>query len=606
MPNGIQELESKLQQATNDEEKIELLSELAWHLVNINPKRGGELSQEAYLLAQTIGYTYGIAKSLRAQAACLSFLSQYRAALEKAELAVGLFRQLKDTPGLALAKIILAECDTKLGLFKEAIEMYTKAYKLYEILGERCSQTTILTSMGKIFQNIGDYEKAVDYHLKALSLDPDKDSLNTAGVLSNLADVYFALGKYKTSLDYLTRAIHIYKLQEHLYGITKCLGKIGDIYLTLNQLDKAEEFYTKSFGCSYNFQDKEGQASCLISFGKLYIQKCNYEKAEKSFRAGYEAAQKISHKHFMAEAKLGLGRVRKMEEKWDEAIEHFNYALTLGKELNLHNIVFESHRYLCLVFEKLEDYKAALEHHKLFYAVKTKIFSEEAERKTKNLLLQHELEEFKREAEIYRLKNVELVSANENLEVTTLALKEANAENQLLLERLREQAETLERLVTYDGLTGLANRRHFDEQFEYEFRRTRRYKRPLSIAMSDIDFFKKVNDNFSHQVGDEVLKKVASIFRENVRAGDLVARYGGEEFVFIFTETNKESAIRAAEKIRKAIEDYDWSNVHAGLKVTISIGVAEDAGFDGCDELIAAADSKLYEAKRNGRNQVRA
>jgi len=606
MPNGIQELESKVQQAKSALEKAELQSQLSWQLVNINPKRGIEIGQEAYELAESIGYMPGMAKSLRAQASCLSFLSQYQLALEKAKRSVSLYRKLKEPRGLASAKVILAECGIKLGHFKDAIEFYAKAYKIYESLGDSASQTSILTSMGKIFHKIGDYEKAVDYHLKALSLEPDKDSLHTACVLTNLAEVYFALDKYKTSLQYHSRAIRIYKLQGNLYGITKCLEKIGDIYLTLKQLDKAEEFYTKSFGCSYNFQDKEGQTSCLISFGRLYLRKENYERAEKSFRVGYETAQKIANKHFMAEAQLGLGRVRKMQEQWHDAIVHFKQALALGKELNLHNIVFETHRYLCMVYEKLQDYKSALEHHKRFYTVKTKIFSEEAERKTKNLLLQHELEESKKEAEIYRLKTVELVSANQGLEYTTMALKEANTENELLLGRLREQAETLERLVTYDGLTGLANRRHFDEQFEYEFRRTRRYERPLSIAMSDIDFFKKVNDNFSHQIGDEVLKTIAVIFKENIRVGDMVARYGGEEFVFIFTETAKSSAAQAAEKIRKAVQVHDWSQIHPDLKVTISMGIAEDAGFDGCDELIAAADSKLYEAKRGGRNQVRA
>ncbi|MDW8466789.1 MAG: GGDEF domain-containing protein [Chloroherpetonaceae bacterium] len=97
--------------------------------------------------------------------------------------------------------------------------------------------------------------------------------------------------------------------------------------------------------------------------------------------------------------------------------------------------------------------------------------------------------------------------------------------------------------------------------------------------MGDIDFFKKINDRFSHQVGDEVIKAVARIWQSSVRAGDVVARYGGEEFVAVFPDTSLEEAKQLAEHIRKCVESYDWKRIHPDLKATMSIGICADINY---------------------------
>jgi len=164
---------------------------------------------------------------------------------------------------------------------------------------------------------------------------------------------------------------------------------------------------------------------------------------------------------------------------------------------------------------------------------------------------------------------------------------------------LEEANARLERLSRLDGLTGLANRRRFDEALDVEWRRALRSGAPLSLMMIDIDAFKPYNDAHGHQVGDDCLCRVGAILSESLhRAGDLVARYGGEEFVVLLPETDREHAARVAEMLRE--------RVAAGAPVTISAGVSTlvpelgGAAF----VLIADADAALYEAKRSGRNRV--
>ncbi len=156
-----------------------------------------------------------------------------------------------------------------------------------------------------------------------------------------------------------------------------------------------------------------------------------------------------------------------------------------------------------------------------------------------------------------------------------------------------------------DPLTGLYNRRHLDNNLEREFLRAKRYKNDLSIAVIDIDFFKKVNDTHGHLCGDYVLKEVSYMILDTLRKTDMVFRYGGEEFVAILTETPLEKAVIPLERLREKVENYPFSFGGKELKVTISIGVSSsEKEFSNASEFLDSADKALYNAKNTGRNRV--
>ncbi|MEA1924008.1 MAG: GGDEF domain-containing protein [Pseudomonadota bacterium] len=164
--------------------------------------------------------------------------------------------------------------------------------------------------------------------------------------------------------------------------------------------------------------------------------------------------------------------------------------------------------------------------------------------------------------------------------------------------------QDLEKSARLDALTGLHNRRHFDEIIKKESERAERYHHPTSLIMLDLDYFKKVNDNFGHQTGDLVLQSLGKILLEQVRQSDTPCRYGGEEFALILPETGLCEAQRIAERIRQAIEQQNiitHNNIH--LRVTASLGIASTDNNRTTD-LIAAADQALYRAKESGRNQI--
>lgn len=162
----------------------------------------------------------------------------------------------------------------------------------------------------------------------------------------------------------------------------------------------------------------------------------------------------------------------------------------------------------------------------------------------------------------------------------------------------------IERLATTDGLTGLFNHRHFQEKLAEELKRLNRFSGPTSLILTDIDYFKKINDSYGHPVGDMVLKAVARTTKATIRDIDTPARYGGEEFAAILPGTDGKGAKQIAERLRKAVMAQTFGSDGTSFKVTISIGIAtspDDA--QSKEELVEKADQALYYAKHNGRNQ---
>ena len=202
-------------------------------------------------------------------------------------------------------------------------------------------------------------------------------------------------------------------------------------------------------------------------------------------------------------------------------------------------------------------------------------------------------------------RNVKLRETREQLRLGEKALHASNdileqrlAEIQILQERLKEQA-------IRDPMTGLFNRRYLDTIVPHELARCEREKAPLCVMMIDLDHFKQVNDTYGHQGGDEVLKALASLLLDSVRASDVACRYGGEEFLLLLPNMSAEHAVGRAEQWRAAFEAITVNYGGTNIKATLSIGVALYPGEGtSVDELTRCADLALYKAKAQGRNRV--
>ncbi|MBW1802340.1 MAG: GGDEF domain-containing protein [Deltaproteobacteria bacterium] len=212
-------------------------------------------------------------------------------------------------------------------------------------------------------------------------------------------------------------------------------------------------------------------------------------------------------------------------------------------------------------------------------------------------------------AEVFPLFEIKVTEEMDYSKIIDDARKELIIVSESFINRFVEQQRQMERLrelAAHDGLTGLINYQKFHEVLETEIARARRYKSSISLVMSDIDYFKQVNDSYGHLAGDYALKEISRFLQDHVRTSDIVARYGGEEFVIILPETSLEGAIGATERIRKKVSEMQMSYEGKKLSVTLSFGIAclrPDKNISKSD-LIRSADDALLEAKRSGRNKL--
>jgi len=225
--------------------------------------------------------------------------------------------------------------------------------------------------------------------------------------------------------------------------------------------------------------------------------------------------------------------------------------------------------HLATALERCGHWQQALQRYKEFHALHVRVSGERARR------------------------NARVAAARLDIGRERAKSRQLASSNQLL----RRRAEDLVRQANEDALTGLPNRRQVDALLAD-------WPRPLSVALLDVDHFKQVNDRFSHAIGDEVLRQLAVILRNNCRPREVPARLGGEEFLLILESGDEADIGRVAERLRAAVEAFPWHTVAAGLRVTISIGVAWAHEVADAQQLLAVADRRLYVAKREGRNRV--
>lgn len=190
----------------------------------------------------------------------------------------------------------------------------------------------------------------------------------------------------------------------------------------------------------------------------------------------------------------------------------------------------------------------------------------------------------------------ELTEQLQQLQQELASMEKTAQEAQAAIEEQRYKA-------MHDKLTGLPNREGYEQRLHQEQLRIQRYQNPLTLLVCDIDFFKRINDNYGHQAGDKVLQLVAKAFQKHIRDVDFVARFGGEEFIILMPETTSEQAFNAAEKLREVIAGAPFSFKKEPVQITMSIGISQFGKNEMESSVFERADKALYQAKENGRNQ---
>lgn len=513
--------------------------------------------------------------------------------------------------GRALSLLMMVYANRALSNNIQCIKDLLVALQIFEDLRHLKGQMRALNLLGIVYFYFGKYEQALTYFSKGKAIARDiNDLFIEASILNNIGEIHRQLEQYEEALVYYEEALVMSESLHNLNNIAGILLNIGHIYNSLNQNAKALVNYQESLKYSRRLGDKILIGEALSNIGQVYEKLRENQLALQYYLDSLSLLEKSGNKFYRIDALVSVGRLYTQQDP-EKGLTYLREALFFAEEIFAENECAKIHLSLSSYYEARQDFKRALDHYKRFSAIEKEVRQEKLEEKLNLIATEFGVDQMRKETEIFRLKNIELKQKNEEIENNARLLVIANQELKKLHDQLGKANQRLKHLSIIDEVTGIPNRRYFDDALRREWNRCLREGKFLSLILVDIDNFKLYNDNYGHLQGDKCLRKVAkALANELKRSSDFVGRFGGEEFGAILANTDYENAVKAAEQMRKRIQALKIVHEHSSNVpyITISLGAATVTPTHSTNflELINAADQRLYQAKDQGRNQVRA
>ena len=497
--------------------------------------------------------------------------------VEVAREAIDLARATGDGPGEAQGLYGLGRNLHSLADYPAVLETQNSALMLFRALGDAHGEARCRNLLGITHRQLSDYGRALEMYDAALKGFRDcADKRWQARVVSNIGNVEIQLGNHTAALDLFEQALDLrreigdnegagFDLNNAAAGRIARAAQLrsdGDLPGCQAEAEQALRQLDRALAIARQFGYRRLEAYCLQTMGEAYQAITRPEVALGMADQFLRLARESNDRWIEAHGQACVGELRHQVGEHRVALGELGQALAAFEALGSRDEAARVLRILSQAHEALEELGEALACVRRAAAIEKALKTEEAESRARALATHRRLDQARLETERYR------------------------------------------RLAMGDSLTGLANRRQLDERLATLMREARKAGSVVTVALADVDHFKGINDRFSHAVGDEVLRCVGEILRSHCRLGDLAGRYGGEEFMLVFRNLEMRPATEICERVRRAVESWDWKSIHPQLRVTLSMGLASSSSFDEAQGLLDAADHWLYEAKHRGRNQV--
>ncbi|MCC5950121.1 MAG: GGDEF domain-containing protein [Nitriliruptoraceae bacterium] len=468
-------------------------------------------------------------------------------------------------------------------------------------------RTRILLLEGSCRWRIGDYAIALKRLLACLEIVPEDRPRERAAVLADLGVVRNYFGEADTATFLLLESLALREAVGDEAGQGDVLNNLGIVRYHRGQLAEAASHYRDAASIRARIGDDDGLAAVRNNLGKVLTDQGEHALALEALQAAIEGWERLDNVRGLGMAHNNVGLVHLARGERDTARACFERSLALKAEVADRHGSCETLVHLGRLAAGEGDHDRAL------------ALLEQARTQAVQLGLKPlEVEATAAIADVHETwgDHASALVWFRRFHAAERAMFDARAAERLQALQIAHRLDRAEREGVTDPLTGLANRRGFERRLHGELERADRDGTQLTVALLDLDDFKQVNDRFGHQVGDEVLRRVADLLTDHTRAADLPARYGGEEFALLLPATDRAAALAAAQAACARIRSHDWSRIDPGLAITVSIGLATATEQDIAaarsqttgpgPTLLERADRHLYAAKHAGKDRVRA
>jgi len=551
-------LEAAVTTASSPVARARALTALSTELARTGQaRRAFNHAQEARAIAAPLNDPQLDAETRHAMGSCHFYLADFVPALELLFEAAKRYQSCGDQAGTATAFAGVGICQHRLGAFDDSISWLLRALDAARLQAMTTLEINIHNSLGSVLLDAKRIDEAARYLAAGIELAHaagnrnllTKLLLNQAllakerGQQLEAADAPGAMAEYVQGLAQAAQALALARELHHTYDEAYCLCDTGTMLRLLRRTDEADTTLLQALALAKALDDSHLQAEALRERGALLA---------------------------------SLGRL-------DEATACLREAVTLAKRAGNQGGLAKACATLSAVLEQAGDLTGALALYKEFHEVREAELAGSRRHTANAAQLWFDFQDASRSAARYRQQ------------AETLAADHA---------ALRKEAKELTEVSQHDPLTGLLNRRGLDARIGALVAASEVNDVPLSIALIDVDLFKRINDTFSHAVGDSVLRRVAGFIRSHCRQNDLPVRYGGDEFLLVLADVELRRARPILERLKRACDAFEWNTEAEGLKVTLSIGVALRSRGGTIAGTIAMADHALYQAKAGGRDRI--
>lgn len=515
---------------------------------------------------------------------------------------------------------------TKRGDLDTAVMYLSRAVKIAKEINYERLLIKSYSSLGVISILSSEYGQAQAYFHQGLKLiEKNPKHLYHSKIIGNLAVIYIYLEEWSKALKYIEQAKEIYRQEKRSEPaiMTILLTNESNVYFRLGDVSRARQAYVEARQTLEKDSSTRLQAVVLNSLSNVLYLEQQYQRAidVSSQCLSLDGIQDLPLQHGLcykskAYNNMALGH-------YQAAVEDLNASVKENKKIANTAYITSNHKLLSQAYEKLGNDSDALKYFKLYYAGDKEVLFDQ--RQSELYLLE---ESFNAESSRHALALLQTKNEIQDLELESQTLVTRvilaitfsvlfalgyvirknlvmNNKNQVL----QYSNTNLVELSTRDALTGLYNRRYFEQFIQGLKQDESVYKDSIfTIAILDLDHFKKINDGYGHDIGDTVLVEVAKRFLQQLSSSDLIIRWGGEEFICIIEEKASCSSLERLNKVWRAIQDEPVVTTSGPIDITISIGAVMDVSVSQLmiahGDVIKRADERLYQAKQNGRNQI--
>lgn len=508
--------------------------------------------------------------------------------------------------GLELARVeaiteIEATCQHHLGVVLwhraehvEAMNAMYAALALRRALNDEVGVGKTLSNLGALHGSQGNYSAAIEPLLESLAIARRRGTRRElVPALANLGMLRIHCEELDDALPLLEEAVEIARENDDPHMLGNFLAIYADALRKAKRLDAAKAVFHETIRLRRRHNNLHLAALGFRGLGMVFLSMGKPLRARRPLLVALSLTDGSGSERHRAGAWHETGRLYVALREPERARECLEKARALAEQYQERELLADVRLDLSNLFAQQNDMETALRYFREYHETREGLQKQKASHLLQTQIAKAALEKARHDAELERLRNVELA--------------ELNQQNSQLITQLQQQTQQLARLAMLDSLTGLYNRRFANENLPAFIEQARAERRPLSLAIADLDNFKRINDRLTHAVGDIVLRRTADVLRQETRPDDVLVRYGGEEFLLLFCDTPHAEAVRICETVRRSFAESDWASLHPDLHASVSIGVVEvthSGKAETVAEILDRADRQMYRAKQSGKNCV--